>query len=187
MAMKHPHISSRPRGEDVIAYVISSIRPELDLLRDYDMRQLSPKPKTSQLQALAVEDVRLLAAGLRDVYPADSLLGVERGDGLIRILETVNQSFAGVELYPTVEEKAAHLLYFIVKDHPFSDGNKRIATATFALYLTVNANTFDNGGPDISNNGLAALTLLVAVSDPGEKDVMTDLIERMLTGIQPAS
>ena len=149
--------------------VISSIRPGLDLLRDYDMRRLSPKPRVGQLRALAVDEVRLLAAGLRGVYSDDSLLGVERGDGLIRILETVNQSFAGVELYPTVEEKAAHLLYFIVKDHPFADRNKRIAAATFALYLTLNAAAFDSGMQPISNNGVGGIDPAGCGQRPGRE------------------
>lgn len=79
-----------------------------------------------------------------------------------------------------MEEKAAHLLYFVVKDHPFSDGNKRTGAALFAAFIEGNAAAFPSGGPNITNNDLATITLLVAASEPAEKDVMIDLIVRML-------
>lgn len=164
-----------------IADVVSSYLPGLDMLRDYDARELSPEPQTHPVWKLGTYDVHALARRLRQAYPSDSLLGRERGESVERIIGAIYQSFAGQDLYPTVEEKAAHLLYFMVKDHPFADGNKRMAAALFVRFLEGNADAFAGGHtPEITNNDLAAITLLVAVSDPDEKDVMIDLVERML-------
>lgn len=165
-----------------IADVVSSYLPGLNMLRDYDAHDLAPNPRARPVRELSAEDVRGMAIRLRKEYPDDTLLGQERGDALERIIGAVYQSFAGQDLYPTVEEKAAHLLYFMVKDHPFADGNKRIAAATFVGFLEENAAAFGgDGGPVVTNNDLAAITLLIAVSDPGEKELMIDLVERMLT------
>lgn len=165
-----------------IADVVSSYLPGLDMLRDYDARALDPKPLTTPVWEFTVADARVMADRLRKEYPDDTLLGQERGDALERIVGAVYQSFAGQDLYPTVEEKAAHLLYFIVKDHPFADGNKRMAAAAFVSFLEGNDAAFgEDGGPVVTNNDLVAITLLIAVSDPGEKDLMIDLVERMLT------
>ncbi|MBT1165274.1 virulence protein RhuM/Fic/DOC family protein [Bifidobacterium simiarum] len=165
-----------------IADVVSSYLPGLDMLRDYDAHALDPKPLTAPVWEFTVADARVMADRLRKEYPDDTLLGQERGDALERIIGAVYQSFAGQDLYPTVEEKAAHLLYFIVKDHPFADGNKRMAAAAFVSFLEGNDAAFgEDGGPVITNNDLVAITLLIAVSDPGEKDLMIDLVERMLT------
>ncbi|PJM76197.1 virulence protein RhuM/Fic/DOC family protein [Bifidobacterium simiarum] len=165
-----------------IADVVSSYLPGLNMLRDYDAHALDPKPLTAPVWEFTVADARVMADRLRKEYPDDTLLGQERGDALERIIGAVYQSFAGQDLYPTVEEKAAHLLYFIVKDHPFADGNKRMAAAAFVSFLEGNDAAFGkDGGPVITNNDLVAITLLIAVSDPGEKDLMIDLVERMLT------
>ncbi|MBT1182048.1 virulence protein RhuM/Fic/DOC family protein [Bifidobacterium sp. CP2] len=165
-----------------IADVVSSYLPGLDMLRDYDAHALAPNPRMKPVWKFTAAEARALVVRLREEYPDDSLLGQERGDALERIIGAVYQSFAGQDLYPTVEEKAAHLLYFMVKDHPFADGNKRMAAASFVGFLDGNADAFDDGGkPVVTNNDLAAITLLIAVSDPGEKDLMIDLVERMLT------
>lgn len=113
------------------------------------------------------------------------MLGNERGDALVGVVEAIYQSFGGQELYPTVEEKAAHLLYFVVKDHPLSDGNKRSAAALFVTFLARNGMLYQaDGSPRFNNNALAALTLLVATSDPAEKELMAALLVRMLTESQ---
>ncbi|KFI93342.1 hypothetical protein BISA_1428 [Bifidobacterium saguini DSM 23967] len=165
-----------------IADVVSSYLPGLDILRDYDANELSPNPIVKPVWTITATAARTMAARLRKEYPDDTLLGQERGDALERIIGAIYQSFAGQDLYPTVEEKAAHLLYFVVKDHPFADGNKRMAAAMFVSFLEGNADAFaQTGKPIITNNDLAAITLLIAVSDPGEKDLMIDLVERMLS------
>ena len=96
-------------------------------------------------------------------------------------IAAIYQSFDGQDLYPTAEEKAAHLLYFVVKDHALADGNKRSAAALFVEFLARNGLLFDTKGQSkISNNALATITLMVAMSDPKEKDLMVALITRML-------
>ncbi|RSX52269.1 death-on-curing family protein [Bifidobacterium samirii] len=165
-----------------IADVVSRYLPGLDMLRDYDAHELAPDPRTRPVWEITLDDVRHIVGQLRAAYPDDALLGQERGDAIERIIGAVYQSFAGQDLYPTVEEKAAHLLYFTVKDHPFADGNKRMAAALFVSFLERNMDSFvEDRRPRIGNNDLAAITLLIAVSDPGEKDLMIDLVERMLT------
>jgi hypothetical protein len=93
------------------------------------------------------------------------------------IIGAVNQTFDGKELYPTVEEKAAHLLYFAVKDHPFTDGNKRLAAILFLHYMAKNGRLYTKAGEKrVSDGALAALTLLAAVSSPKEKETMINVI-----------
>ena len=118
---------------------------------------------------------------LREEFPDDALLGVENGDGLQSVVATIYQSFAGQDLYPTLEEKAANLLYLVVKDHPLADGNKRSAAALFVEFLDRNAALYQaDGAARVSNNALAAMTLMVAMSSPQEKDLMVALIQRMI-------
>jgi prophage maintenance system killer protein len=113
---------------------------------------------------------------------AGDLFGNERGDGLAAILGNLEQSAFGQPAYPTVESKAAHLLYFIIKNHPFSDGNKRIAAMLFADFLNRNQRLILPSGEAIINDtGLAALTLLIAESNPKDKDVLIRLTMNMLT------
>ncbi|MBU0661817.1 virulence RhuM family protein [Patescibacteria group bacterium] len=109
---------------------------------------------------------------------ATELFGQERGDGLAGILGAICQTFSGRDLYPSVEEKAAHLLYFVIKDHPFSDGNKRIGSFLFVLYLEISGllakQSFDN-------KGLVALALLTATSGPRQKDILIRLIVNLVS------
>lgn len=111
---------------------------------------------------------------------AGDLFGVER-DHLAGIIGNINQSFGGHALYPSVEEKAAHLLYFIIKDHPFGDGNKRIGSLLFIIFLARNNHLFTKRGErKINDNALVALALLVAESKPNQKDTMTKLVINLL-------
>jgi prophage maintenance system killer protein len=105
------------------------------------------------------------------------LFGQERGHSLQGILGNLDQTFGGSELYGSVEEKAAHLLYFVIKDHPFSDGNKRIGAFLFLLFLKEN-DQLDQSG--INDNGLVALALLIAESDPRQKELMIRLVMNLL-------
>ena len=116
-------------------------------------------------------------------FPADALFGGERGEALRGVVATIYQGFGGVDLYPTVQEKAANLLYLVVKDHPLTDGNKRSAAALFVHFLARNQVLDDaRGVARISNNALAAITLMVAMSDPKEKELMIALLVSMLAG-----
>jgi prophage maintenance system killer protein len=113
---------------------------------------------------------------------ATDLFAQPRDDGLAAILGNLNQSVFGEPAYPTIESKAAHLLYFVVKNHPFSDGNKRSGAFLFVDFLHINQRLFSkNGEAVINDTGLAALTLLVAESDPKQKDVLIKLIMTMLS------
>jgi len=116
--------------------------------------------------------IAALKADLMAKGQASALFGNEREDGLAALLGNLDQTVFGEPAYPTLESRAAHLLYFVVKNHPFSDGNKRIGAFLFAGFLHRNGRLFgDDGAPLVNDVGLAALSLLVAQSRPDEKDV----------------
>lgn len=129
-------------------------------------------------QALADLKASLMARG-----EATELFARERGDGLAALLGNLDQSVFGEPAYPSVEAKAAHLLYFVIKNHPFADGNKRSGAFLFVDFLHRNGRLLDAAGqPVINDIGLAALALLVAESDPAQKDTLIRLIMNMLAG-----
>ena len=112
---------------------------------------------------------------------ATMLFGNPKDDSFIGILGSIVQSFGGEYLYPSIEEQAAHLLYFIVKNHPFIDGNKRIGAFMFIWFLQRNKHHLKkNGEPKINDNALVAITLLVAQSEPRQKEIMVDLIINLI-------
>ena len=108
------------------------------------------------------------------------LFAIERDEGLKSIIGNIYQSFANEDVYKSVEEKAANFLYLIVKNHVFVDGNKRIAATMFIYFLNFYDILYKNGKQTIDNNTLAALTLLIAESNPKEKDVIVDLVRNFL-------
>jgi prophage maintenance system killer protein len=125
-----------------------------------------------------------LKADLMARGEASDLFGRERGDAFAAILGNLEQTVFGEPAYPTVETKAAHLLYFVIKNHPFSDGNKRTGAFLFVDFLARNGRLIRAGEPVINDVGLAALALLVAESDAKNKDVMIRLVMNMLAGPQ---
>jgi death-on-curing family protein len=130
---------------------------------------------------LAISELKsqLIARG-----EATSLFANDRANGLSSIWGNLEQSVFGEPAYPTIESKAAHLLYFVVKNHPFSDGNKRTAAFLFVDFLNRNGRLFNSSyEPIINDTGLAALTLLVAESDPKEKDTLVRLVENLIAVI----
>jgi prophage maintenance system killer protein len=134
---------------------------------------LSPRESMADLNALKAD---LMASG-----DATDLFALPREDGLVGIFGNLEQSVFGEPAYPSIESKAAHLLYFVVKNHPFSDGNKRSGAFLFVDFLHRNGRLLNaRSEPTINDVGLAALTLLVAESDPKQKDVMIRLIMNML-------
>jgi len=166
-----------------VADVLSRYLPSLDLLRRYDEGQLEAPRGTPGAWRLTYEEACAVIDSIRAEFPEDALFGNERGDALRGVVESIYQGFAGQEIYPSVQLKAANLLYLVVKDHPLSDGNKRSAAALFVTFLARNNALSDaNGATLISNNALAAITLMVAMSDPKEKDLMIALITTMLAG-----
>ncbi len=128
--------------------------------------------------------IERLKADLMARQEATALFGNERDSNFVAILGNLDQTVFGEPAYPTVEAKAAHLLYFVIKNHPFSDGNKRIGSYLFVDFLARNGRLLRHGEPVINDVGLAALALLVAESDPKAKDVMIRLIENMLAPSQ---
>ncbi|KAB7622695.1 virulence protein RhuM/Fic/DOC family protein [Alkalilimnicola sp. S0819] len=130
----------------------------------------------------AMESLETLKRQLMERDEATALFAQPRGDGLSAIFGNLEQSVFGEAAYPTVESKAAHLLYFVVKNHPFSDGNKRSGAFLFVDFLHRNGRLLNGRGePIINDTGLAALTLLVAESDPKQKDVLIRLVMNMLS------
>ena len=157
------------------------------LLQRYDEGLLT-EPKGSAGGVLpSIADARGAVAALKaDLVArgeAGPLFGQERDQGLASILGNLEQSAFGEPAYPSVESKAAHFLYFVIKNHPFSDGNKRSAALLFVDFLNRNGRLFHEGEPVLNDVGLAALALLVAESDPKDKEVLIRLIMNMLAGV----
>lgn len=134
----------------------------------------------------AMAALNQLKADLMARREATDLFAKPRGDGLSALLGNLDQTVFGEPAYPTIESKAAHLLYFVVKNHPFTDGNKRSGAFLFVDFLHRNGRLLnDQGQPVINDTGLAALTLLVAESDPAQKDILIRLIMNMLANETP--
>ena len=164
--------------------VLSAYIPSLQTLRDYDEGTLSASESTGNAPVwqLTHADAQAIIARARSEFPQDKLFGLENGDKLKSVVATIYQSFAGQDLYKTTEQKAANLLYLMVKDHPLVDGNKRSAAVLFIEFLSRNNLLFSaDGTPLVSNNALAAMTLMVAMSNPKEKDLMVALVERLIS------
>jgi prophage maintenance system killer protein len=156
------------------------------LLKEYDEGHLAaPERGTPARVALdysrAREAIDALKSRLVERGEAASLFGQENGEQLASILGSVEQTFGGQPLYPSIEEKAAHLLYFVIKDHPFVDGNKRIGSFLFILFLRENGYLEDVAGHvKINDNALVALALLIAESEPPNKELMIRLTMNLL-------
>ena len=156
------------------------------LLDRYDKGKLAKKSSKRKKGKLfeydkAKESIEKLKKNLMKKKEASDIFGKEHNKKLEGILGNVAQSFGGKQLYPSVEEKAAHLLYFVIKDHPFVDGNKRIGSLLFLLFLKNNNYLLDKKGEKkINDNAMVALALLIAQSDPKEKDVMIALVTNLL-------
>ncbi|KPJ67657.1 MAG: hypothetical protein AMJ43_03165 [Coxiella sp. DG_40] len=155
------------------------------LLKGYDDKDLpvvkGQPSKFMLLYPYAKDVITKLKTALIAKGEASNIFGHETQHGLQAILGNLEQSFGGKELYPTLEKKAAHLLYFIIKDHPFTDGNKRIGSLLFIHYLDQNKSLYKkNGEAVINDNALVALALLIAESEPKNKELMINLIEDLL-------
>ena len=166
-------------GKSVLSLVRNYART-WQLLWQYDEDSL-PLPKAGTTGRVPeIEKVREAITSLRldllERGEATEIFGQERGHGLVGILGAVGQSFAGQDLYPGIEEKAAHLLYFVIKDHPFTDGNKRIGSFLFLLFLQSNQH---RALPD--DQALVALALLIASSAPEQKDLLIRLTVNLIT------
>src|SRR5690606_9341449 len=157
------------------------------LLLEYDEERLAEKPShpVAPSASLDLADARGAVESLRAEIAArgeaGDLFGQERGDALAALLGAVEQTFGGEPLYPSAQARAANLLYFVIKDHPFADGNKRIGTLLFLEYLRRNDLLLHpDGTPRLADNAMVALTLLIAESQAAQKDLMVRLILNLL-------
>ena len=166
---------------DGVFRVVKAYTDALELLDNYD-HQCVQKPKgTSSICVLSYNECRQLIDSMK-FNDTSSVFGVEKEVGkLDGILKSIYQNVFGKEVYPTLEEKAANLLYFLIKDHPFVDGCKRIGASIFLEFLYKNEVLFVNGKQLLSNSALVAITLMIAQSKPEEKDIMIDLVMNFLT------
>jgi len=157
------------------------------LLQAYDSDAINEREGTTGQRFILDYDeakgaISELKSDLMAKGDATELFGNEKAGEFKGALLSIYQTFGGVELLPSVEEKAANLLYYIIKDHPFSDGNKRIGSFLFILFLHKNAVAYKpNGEPKINDNALVSLALLVASSDAAQKELMIKLITNLLT------
>ena len=174
-------IDERLQGDDAkeILKVIGGYSKALDLLDDYDHRTLKKIKGNTDERMIKYEDCLDVIEKLR-FNQESTLFAVERDKGLESIIGNIYQSFAGQDIYKSIEEKGANFLYLIVKNHVFADGNKRIAATLFIYFLNFYGILYKNGKQTIDNNTLAALTLLIAESNPKEKEVIIDLVMNFL-------
>lgn len=173
--------SSLNIDQETLVNVIEKYTKALDLLDNYD-HQCLIKPKGKEtIYELTYFDCRAIIDSMK-FKNTSSVFGVEKENGKLEgILAAVYQNVFGQEVYPSLEEKAAHLLYFLVKDHPFADGCKRIAATLFLEFLNRNHALIKNGKIIISNDTLVAITVLTAESNPEEKEVIIKLIMNFLS------
>ena len=160
--------------------IVSGYARTWQLLWQYDEDSLAiPKNEEKLSKVLELSRTRQAISSLKQKLlikdEATEIFGQERGEGLTGILGAIQQTFGGQDLYPSFEEKAANLLYFIIKDHPFVDGNKRIGSFLFLLFLRLNRDVLN-----FDNKALVALTLLIASSDPAQKDLLIRLVINLL-------
>lgn len=175
----HMLASTLEIDETEVFNVIEAYQSALSLLDDYDHNSISKPKGTDSIYRLTYEECRALIDTMK--FESD-VFGVEKEEGkLKRILETIYQHVFGQELYPSMEEKATHLLYFLIKDHSFVDGCKRIGVTIFLEFLNKNHHLFVNGKQIISNNTLVAITLMIAQSMQEEKETMVNLVMHFLS------
>lgn len=176
-------IDGRLKGDDAkeILKVIGSYTKALDLLDDYDHRTVKKIKGNVDNRKIKYEDCLSIINKLKFSESSD-IFGVERFKGLDSIIDNIYQTFDKEEVYKSVEEKAANFLYLIVKNHVFIDGNKRIAATLFIYFLNFYKILYKEEKQVIDNNTLAAITLLIAESNPKEKEIIVDLVMNFLNG-----
>lgn len=172
--------------KDGLLKVVTDYADSWVTLQRYDKGQLSIPAKARKVKFrpdydYATKAVLELKADLIKKKQASSLFGQEQDHGLEAILGNLYQSFAKKEIYPSLEEKAANLLYLIIKDHPFVDGNKRIASFLFIVFLVKNKYLYNKQGEKkFNDNALVALAILIAQSKPADKEIMIKLVVNLV-------
>ena len=174
-------IDTKLKGSEAqeIIKVINNYKDALNLLDDYDHKRISKPKGTINNSKINYEDCMKIINKLKFNNDSD-LFALERDKGLKAIIGNIFQSFDKKDLYPTTEEKAANFLYLIIKNHVFIDGNKRIAATLFIYFLEYYKLLYINERQVIDNNTLVAITLLIAQSNPKEKEILIDLIMNFL-------
>ena len=179
---KHELLSGQ---EKELFDLLANYAKTLTILEQYDQDKLVLAKKGKGKFVLDSDSAFQVIARLKEDLTikkeAGDLFGQEYGDKFKAILGNIRQTFGGQELYQSIEEKAAHLLYFAIKDHPFADGNKRIGSFLFVYFLDKNHYLYkDSGEKKINDNALVALALLIAISNPKDKEVMVKIITNLL-------
>ncbi len=160
--------------------VIEKYTTALNLLDDYDHQKIKKPEGTKSTYVLKYDECKDVILKMRFAAESD-LFGNEKDNSFESSINAIYQTFGGQEVYPSVEEKAANLLYFIAKNHSFSDGNKRIAAAMFLYFLDKNETLFENGKKIIDDYTLVAITIMIAESKPQEKETLIKLIMNFLS------
>ena len=184
LAAKAGNIEALTTGEaQGILGVIEQYAYALETLDKYDHQNLTIETLSEQteIQKLTYENAIAQIKIWRDFQKSGNLFGNEKDQSFKSSLETIYQTFDEIDLYPTIEEKAANLLYFVVKNHSFSDGNKRIAAGLFIYFLSVNNKLLNEFGTKrIGDNALVAITIMIAESKSEEKDTMVKLVVNLI-------
>ena len=162
-----------------ILSVIEQYTSALDLLDDYDHLRVKKPGGTQDTYRITYEEARKVIDSMKFGDTSD-LFGNEKDESFKGSIGAVYQTFGGKDVYPTAQEKAANLLYFVTKNHSFSDGNKRIAATMFLHFLNKNGLLFKDGIKQIEDNTLVALTIMIAESKPDEKELMVNLVMQFL-------
>ncbi|MFV0393394.1 MAG: type II toxin-antitoxin system death-on-curing family toxin [Coprobacillaceae bacterium] len=159
---------------------LKSYNRGLKILDDYDHQCLTTEQSSESIYVISYPECKDVIDKTVFVDKGD-LFGIEKDGSFKSSIATIYQSFGGVELYPSLEDKASNLLYFITKNHAYADGNKRIAATIFLYFLERNNALQYNGVPIINNETLATLTILVASSNPKEKESIINLIKVLIS------
>ena len=167
--------------ESDILKAVTSYTDALMLLDRYDHQSLKKPVGNRPIYKITYEECKKMVSHMEDSFKSD-VFGVEKENGKVEgILAAVYQSVFGGDVYPSLEEKAANLLYFMIKDHPYADGCKRIAASLFLEFLARNNALYRDDNKIISDGALVAITLMIAESRPEEKDIMVNLVMNFLT------
>ena len=176
------HLETVSNDTKGLIQVITGYTRALDILDDFDHQKLSLPKGTKQTKfELTYEQAREIIVVMKQKFKDSALVGQEKDKSFKSSLGAIYQTFGGKDVYPTIEEKASHLLYFVTKNHSFVDGNKRIAAAIFVCFLQGNGLLLrKNGSKRIDDNALVAVTLMIAARKPSEKDIMIKVILNLL-------
>lgn len=173
--------SSLDVEETDVLKAVSLYTDALMLLDQYDHQSLNKPEGNKPIYRITYEECCRMVEAMEDTFHSD-VFGIEKEKGKVEgILAAVYQSVFGGDVYPSLEEKAANLLYFMIKDHPYSDGCKRIAASLFLEFLNKNNFLYKDGTKRISDGAMVAITLMIAESDPSEKNIMVNLVMNLLT------